>query len=201
MPSFEAAANLKDPVKILANIEEKKQRFIEDAALSAQSGKVLCIAISENGNCGIIDGEESSILTEFWNHLDEMKTESAGAASFIGFNSNSFDIPFFVRRSWLLGVTVPPWIRRGRYLNELFVDLLDLWRMGDREAKTGGLNTLAKCFKVGEKNGSGKLFYKLWAEDREAAIAYAMKDIELTEQLALKMGVISPKQETDDLEY
>ena len=196
-PSFEAAANLKDPAKILANIEEKKQKWIDDAALSAQSGKVLCIAISENGNRGVIDGDEPAILAEFWSHLDSMKTECAGAALFIGFNSNSFDVPFFVRRSWILGVPVPGWVRRGRYLNDCFVDLLAEWRMGDREAKTGGLNALSKCFKVGEKNGSGKLFYKLWNEDREAALAYALQDIALTEAIAMKMGVIQPRSTVD----
>ena len=208
-PPFEAAANLKDPAKILASIAEKKQKWIDDAALSAQSGKVLCIAISENGNRGVIDGDESAILSEFWSHLDSMKTEYAGAALFIGFNSNSFDVPFFVRRSWILGVPVPGWIRPNKYLNDCFVDLLDKWKMGDREAKTGGLNTLAKCFKVGEKNGSGKLFYKLWGEDREAALAYALQDIALTEAIAMKMGVIQPisqesvihSDETDDFDY
>ena len=210
MPEFQASGVLKDPAKILADIAAKKQKWMDDAALSAITGQLLCIAISESGNKGVIDGTEEEILREFWNHCSSLKEESAGACIFVGYNSHSFDLPWLIRKSWLLGVTVPSWLRRGRYFSDLCVDLREVWQCGDRNESTGGLNGLAKAFGVGEKNGSGKHFGKLWNEDREAALAYALQDIALTEAIAMKMGVIQSRSqepviieqpESDDFDY
>lgn len=210
MPEFQASGVLKDPVKILADIAAKKQKWMDDAALSAITGQLLCIGISESGSGGIIEGDEVSMVQEFWYHLDAVKSESAGACVFVGYNSHSFDLPWLIRKSWLLGVKVPSWIKRGRYFSDLFVDLKEVWQCGDRNESTGGLNGLAKAFGLGSKNGSGKHFGKLWNEDREAARAYALQDIHLTEQLAMRMGVIQPQSndaiaieqpESDDFDY
>jgi hypothetical protein len=210
MPEFQASGVLKDPAKILADIAAKKQKWLDDAALSAITGTLLCIGISESGNSGVIHGTEEAILREFWDHCSSMKEESAGACIFVGYNSHSFDLPWLIRKSWLLGVPVPSWIRRGRYFSDLWTDLREVWQCGDRQESTGGLSGLARAFGLGDKLGSGKHFGKLWAEDREAAIAYVMKDIQITEQLALRMGVIQPRSndaiiieqsESDDFDY
>jgi len=209
MPEFQASGVLKDPAKILADIASKKQKWMDDAALSAITGQLLCIAISESGNKGVIHGTEESILREFWDHCSSMKEESAGACIFVGYNSHSFDLPWLIRKSWLLGIQVPMWVRRGRYFHESFQDLKEIWQLGDRNESTGGLNGLAKAFGCGEKLGSGKHFGRLLGEDREAALAYALQDIALTEAIAMKMGVIQPisqesvihSDETDDFDY
>ena len=209
MPEFQASGVLKDPVKILADIAAKKQKWMDDAALSAITGQLLCVGISESGNKGVIHGTEEDILREFWYHCSSLKEESAGACIFVGYNSHSFDLPWLIRKSWLLGIQVPMWVRRGRYFHESFQDLKEIWQCGDRNESTGGLNGLAKAFGCGEKLGSGKHFGRLWGEDREAALAYALQDIALTEAIAMKMGVIQPisqesvihSDETDDFDY
>jgi len=209
MPEFQASGVLKDPVKILADIAAKKQKWLDDAALSAITGQLLCVGISESGNKGVIHGTEEDILREFWYHCSSLKEETAGACIFVGYDSHRFDLPWLIRKSWLLGVTVPMWVRRGRYFHESFQDLKEIWQCGDRNESTGGLNGLAKAFGCGEKLGSGKHFGRLWGEDREAALAYALQDIALTEAIAMKMGVIQPisqesvihSDETDDFDY
>ena len=210
MPEFSAPANYTKPEAIKKAIDEKRADWIDKAALSAISGTILCVGISEDFNAGIIDGDEVSILKEFWSHCSEMKEQNAGAVSFVGYNSHSYDLPMLCRRSWILGVQVPSWIRNGRYFHSSFQDLREIWQLGDRQESTGGLSGLSRAFGLGDKLGSGKHFGKLWAEDREAAIAYVMKDIQITEQLALRMGVIQPRSndaiiikqpESDDFDY
>lgn len=190
MPEFDAPANLKDPAKILAAIAEKKRKWLDDAALDALTGTILCIGIRTGSGEGVLAGEETVILESFFKHLESRKEETGGACSFIGYNSHSFDLPYILRRSWLLGVPVPSWIRNGRYWHSCFVDLREIWQCGDRQASTGGLDGLARAMGLGSKTGSGKDFGRLWNEDREAAAAYCLNDLLLTEKIAARMGVI-----------
>jgi len=210
-PEFSAPSNYTKPEAIKKYIDAAIESWKDKAALSAITGKILCIGLSENFNACVLDGDgdEASLLREFWSHLDSVKEETAGAFIAFGYNTHSFDLPMLCRRSWLNGITIPAWIRRGRYFHDAFIDLREVWQLGDRNESTGGLNGLAKAFGCGEKLGSGKHFGKLWNEDREAALAYALQDIALTEAIAMKMGVIQPRSqepviqsdETDDFDY
>lgn len=186
-PEFEAAGNLKDPDKIAADIASKKAKWIERAALSPTTGKVICIGMRDiDGSVEIIDGNgsEADMLTEWGRIVSEYKNET-----FVGFNVKSFDIPFLIKRCWKLGVK--PFLRPGTNLNRLdnWIDLRDTWQMGDRQAE-GSLDAIGRFLGLGEKNGHGKDFAQLWETDRPAAFAYVQRDIELTYQIAQTMGVL-----------
>jgi hypothetical protein len=53
------------------------------------------------------------------------------------------------------------------------------------------LDALARFLKVGEKNGNGALFYRLWETDNKAAIEYLSNDVLLTFRCARQMGIVS----------
>lgn len=187
MPEFEPAANLKDPDKIAADIAKKKAKFKQDAALSPLTGRVLAVGFQPDfGDPPLIlaDDDEAVLLASVWNHF-----RTAGGQRrpmFVGFNVHAFDLPFLVKRSWVNGVDIPPNIRQGRYWADWFVDLREIWQLGDRQA-SGSLDAICRALGLGEKNGSGADFAKLWKEDREQAIKYLLNDLELTAKLAARL--------------
>lgn len=185
-PQFEAARNLKDPEKIRADIEAKKQAWREGAALSAITGQVLAIGVLINDKFESWIGPEKDILELFWSEWIGVRQTQV---EFVGFNILGFDLPFMVRRSWHHRVEVPHDLRsNGRYWHPRFIDLRELWQFGDRQA-AGKLDDLAKHLGVGAKNGSGADFARLLESDRAAAIAYLENDIRLT---AAVHGVLCP---------
>ena len=186
-PGFEAPGNYRDEAKIQSYIAEKRKDWIERAALSATTGRVIAIGYLSDGDFGVIaSGDEAEDISAFWALIQRNK---AITQRVVGFNIASFDIPFLVRRSWRLGVYVPPTLFRGRYINEAFVDLMDSWRMGNREQSIS-LGDLAKFLNVGEKSSSGKDFAALWESDRASALSYLQNDLKLTELCAERMAIL-----------
>ena len=191
MPNFDAPSNYKDAEKIAAYISEKESAWLKKAALSSTTGKVLAIGYcTSDSDVSIIEGDETEILTAFWNTVTY---HGAFLQKLVGFNSNEFDIPFLVRRSWKLGIKVPSSLfkmSRGRvYLNESCIDMLDYWSFGTRDSIK--LNDMAKFLGVGEKNGSGDDFAKTYESDRNAALSYLRNDVLLTLRCAKALQFIN----------
>jgi len=197
MPPFDPAevktGNIKDPEKIAAKIAEAeanhKRDFIEKAALDPMSGRVVAIGLlyQDSGEfCVIGHDDEKQILFDFW-HL--CRSELAQSGRLAGFNIFQFDLPFLIRRSWKHRVPVPLGLRRGRYWNDELLDLREAWQLGDRMAK-GSLDSIAKHLSVGEKNGDGADFAKLWTSDRKQALAYLQNDVGLTARVAGALGCV-----------
>jgi hypothetical protein len=186
MPEFAAPANYKDPAKIAECITEKKTEWLKKAALDATSGKVLAIGLRRDGENTIFGtGDEALDIRAFWSALVGGAREGA---IFIGFCISNFDLPFLVRRSWVLGVDVPSGVFSGRYLNHnVFLDLYEHWQCGDR-GESISLKRLAEFLGVGTKDKDGATaFAEKWVTDRKAAIAYLENDLLLTEAVAGKL--------------
>lgn len=182
---------------VAAKFEEYRvtawQEFVRKAALSATTGRVLLIGTLNSGNFhgfGDISDNEAVILVTFW----DLVTDALEAKlRIIGHNSNSFDLPFMVRRSWLLGVPVPREIRQGRYWNPLFLDTMEAWSFGAREYTS--LNDIGRFFGVGQKTEGvkGGDFARLWfgtEEEHKQALDYNEQDLRLTAAIAEKMGLV-----------
>lgn len=191
-PEFTAPANYKDTAKIAEKIEEQREAWREKAALCATTGRVLAIGMADEGGIRILSDEEdeAGMLREFWS----LARPDGGWRYLIGFNSNRFDIPFIVRRSYKLGVPVPKGVTNGRYLNPRFIDIMDAWKVGDYQASIS-LDRLAKHLGCGSKNGNGADFARLLVEDREAAMAYLENDIRMTLAVARKVGLVEPEED------
>lgn len=187
MPKFEAPSNYKDEEKIADFISKKEACWLEKAALSCTTGKVLAIGLcTSEDDVAILEGEESAILASFWNAITY---HGAFLQKLVGFNSNEFDIPFLARRSWKLGVKVPETLfrlSRGRVcLNENCIDLLDYWSFGTRDSIK--LADLAAYLDAGEKSGTGERFAKAYLSDRESALSYLRNDVILAYRCAQKL--------------
>lgn len=187
-PTFQAPANYKDPDKITAHIAEQKISWREHAALDPLTGEVLCVGIGSGlSSFRLIEGKETELLQSFWQWLQQ---ELEGENDCIGFNTWGFDLPFMIRRSWILNVRVPAVIRRGRYWNDHLIDIMDMWTLGNREQRIS-LDNMAKAFGVGAKTGNGKDFAAMYRspmpEKREEAIDYVKNDISLLRKCADQM--------------
>jgi len=173
------------------------------AALSAITGRVLAIGYyftedeEEGGVVAIGDhilsaDDKESVITErdlladFWMQYEASDEHTR----FVGHNIHGFDLPFLIQRSFILGVEVPRGVIKGRFFNEKFVDTMAVWACG-RQGSNGmeKLDTLAKAFGVGAKNGSGAMFAELLEKDRAAAMEYLKNDIALTYEVAKRMRV------------
>ena len=189
--------------KALAKVNEARSNHIDSicdkAALRGEYGQVLA--------CGFAEGEpnetppietvfdddpnpytsERNLLRKIW---DRIKFARENQALLVGHNSNTFDLPMLLRRSFILGVTPYREIlpRNARFFPEFCLDTLDLWKMGDYDPKSKiSLDRLAKAMGIEGKSGSGKLFSQLMAEDFEAAKAYLETDIRVTWEVAARL--------------
>jgi hypothetical protein len=192
-PNTVKHANYIDEGKIAAKIDkaraEHERRLIDQAALNATTGYVLAIGtydVREN-HYEIIHGqEESALLSNWWTHLYGF--HEACAAQFVGFNILGFDLPFLLRRSWALGISVQSWIFDGRYFHRRFADVMQHWQLGNRQEYIS-LDKLARFLGLPGKSHEGKDFANLYANNQQQAIKYLKNDLKLTADIALKMGL------------
>lgn len=201
LPAFDEGevkcGNLKDPEKIAAKIAEAKAahetNYFERAALRADTGRVVAIGLGYDIDAPFIVGvaedslpNEASLLEWFWETFIGYTDEGR---QFVGFNLLGFDVPFLLRRSWLHGLDVPRAVfaAGGRYLNDrCFIDLMQVWQAGARQDSIS-LDRLSKFLGVGEKNGNGADFHKLWETDRPKAREYLANDLAMTMRCATRL--------------
>lgn len=206
--------NIKDPAKIKEKIEAAKEaheaavkRYEADvaaaksawwsdaksrAALSPLTGRVLAVGYhsTDTGKTQIdIDGDETGMINRFWGQYRKVK---AAGRQLVGHNIYGFDIPFLMRRCWLLGCDSPAAVvERGRWIDSTtLVDTMTLWGCGQRDPVK--LDVLAKAFGVGGKPDGvdGSMFADLLADNPIQAIEYLTNDLQMTAKVAARMGVV-----------
>jgi uncharacterized protein YprB with RNaseH-like and TPR domain len=216
--------NTKDPMLIEKKIETARQNheatvldyerqaeqakeshwreFVAAAPMSALTGQVLAIGYrSEKATVidhidlhgGDITGE-TVLVEKFWLRYVKAKKDRR---NLVGHNIAGFDIPFLIRRSWLLGIDVPDGIfdSNWRYLDRTFIDTMQRWQAGNYRDKFAGLDSLGKAFGLGNKTEGvdGGDFHRLYfgsQEERAKALEYLLRDIELTWMVAQRMGIV-----------
>ncbi len=216
--------NMKDPAKRAEKLEECRKKheeesakaeetyntkkaesraayekdFIDKAALNATTARILAIGYRPCGAMSVVkhgDGSheaEAELLRHFWTVAEHMANNSG---LLIGHNVKSFDLPMIIRRSWLHHIE--PSVRlldKSRYWAPFIVDTMELWQLGSRD-RFVSLDSLAKYFGCGEKNGDGAHFSQMFLSsdpaERQAALDYAANDVEMNFQIAVRMGVLS----------
>lgn len=152
MPPFDPAevklGNRKEE-KAAEYIEQKRQQheqdFLANAALDPLTGMISVFGASGN-QIWLKDGTtEKDILEAALETI--IDTIRAGQEA-IGFNILGFDLPYLMKRSWLLGVpfsyrALKP---RGRWWNDSIVDLRLIWSDYDPRAK-GTLESIGRAMK------------------------------------------------------
>ena len=190
-PVFEAPANYKDPEKIAASIAEQRAKWRERAALDPMTGRVLAIGSMDEVTIVLDHGEnrETDIIGNFFRVYER---HASCGERMVGFNIHGFDLPFIVKRAWILGVPVPPQLRpNGQsrfYWPPTFVDLQQVWGAGEMRP-AGSLGAICKLLGIGEKTGSGADFARLYADEstRQQALDYLKNDLLLTNKLAERL--------------
>lgn len=202
-PTFEEFAADCDqrwkPETVKAKFDEASrkawQRFVDGAALSAVTGRVLAIGVcqgrgSEPWIIGTTQTPEYVILSDFWDLCCE---DIDYQQKLIGFNIFGFDLPFLIRRSWVNRIAVPGCVLvNNRNWAAIFIDLMHVWGCGVYGERIK-LDSLAKFFGIDGKTGRGADFARLWLgseEEHQQAVTYLHRDIEITRVVAVRMGVI-----------
>ena len=195
MPEFQARANLKDETKIKADIEEKRNKFFDNAALDPFTGRVCAIGLlkHEGDKPDLIHYKgdpnfEHAILVKFWNLY--LKTDEI----FCGFNIHNFDLPFLVKRSYAYNMTLPSNVFHSgnvRRWNARFIDLMDYWRLGVYTDRIS-LKRFAIHCGLKPKESKGHLFHKLISgneDEVKEAEEYLLYDCELVRQIYDRIGL------------
>ena len=214
-PSDVKLGNMKDQAKIDAKIEaERKRREKEiadhdreverarqewrdkamaDAPLSAVTGRLLAIGYyaTESGKTVLdIDDDEAAMLGRFWHKYHECRIQGR---KMVGHNIFLFDVPFLIRRSWMLGVAMPDGlVDRRNYLDDrTFADTRRIWQLGDRQARSS-LDLVSRSLGLDGKleDVDGSQFAELLSTDRETAEKYLRRDVEISTAVAQRLGLI-----------
>lgn len=171
------------------------QEIRDKAALDATTGRVCAIGYLTDSKEMIetaIDFDEVDLLRRFWSIAAKMRSENRKV---IGHNIAGFDVPFIVRRSWILGLRVPDWVTTPTgYLNPMFLDTMLTWQVGNRRDFIK-LDRLARALDCGCKPSdcTGADFHRLLrgsGAEREAAIEYLRNDLKLPYEIARKLGLL-----------
>jgi hypothetical protein len=185
-PESVLVGNLKDGDKIKAKIEDARNRFVADSALSPLTGMVLAAGFLHQDDLqpSIYVGDEATVV----GHALDIISEAIYRRDLvIGFCSLTFDLPYLVKRAWRLGIGAKLNIlRESRYWSPCLIDLRDKWQMGDRQAP-GSLDTIGRFLGVGQKSGSGADFADLLKRDPDAAQEYLANDLRLTRAIGERL--------------
>lgn len=167
---------------------------LEKAALTPETGRVVTIgylradAPDEDAVLDDADFDEVRLLKRFWASYRRVRSERG---RFVGWNSNGFDLPYLIKRSWILGVPVPTDLYRGRWISDTWLDLMTAWTCyGFKEWVK--LDVCARILGLGNKTDQaccGKEF-AAWYRDparHEQAVHYGKLDLTLTRAIYLRM--------------
>ena len=190
-PTFEPDKRLKDADKILADLEDKKLKWIESAGLKAEMGQILCIGYCyDKEPVQILHGgkDEKKALELF---RDILQVASLAMTTVCGFCMKQFDLPYFRRRCLIHGIDLPFYNHADRY-NPFTLKLYDAfedWQSGNRQDSIS-LDRLSRAFGGRGKmpDATGKDFAKLWISDRKKALEYVTWDVEETRFVVEKMN-------------
>jgi DNA polymerase elongation subunit (family B) len=191
LPEPSAPANYKDADKIAQYVSEKKAEQIAQAPLDADLGKVIAIAMQFGVETQVEvslagDSEtrtETELIKWFWSAYARADGRSCG------YNIIGFDLPYLLRRSFELGITVPIFPRLAKYQTDPTIDLMGiLYNWGTPR----GLKWV--CKRYGIENPLPELNGSQVAEmDRETLRKYAGNDVYLAVELYKRMcGVYFP---------
>ena len=171
------------------SVEEQQEAFMKNAALDAMTGKILVIhcwsTISDK--LYYYKGEEKGILNSFW-------TDYAGHERFVTHNGNAYDFPFIIRRSLMLGISVPMFPYDRFKHSDVHVDIAEIWNFGYvTPATCESLRNVCKAMGVdaGLKETNPEIsenFEHEFKTNRERTMQYAADEVRVLRELDLKMN-------------
>ena len=190
-PEFTAPANLKDPAKIEAAKAKRRSDYLADAALNWKTAEAVLIGAGDDtGIQSFTAGTEKELVGNFLTLLGDALADGVAVG---GHNVKGFDLPMLVNRARVHGLKIPTtvlqfWKGRPTWHESVF-DTLELLSFG-RSFEGNGVDDVARVFGLPPKLGRGGDFPLLWRADREAALAYNRRDVEIEIEIARVCGCI-----------
>ena len=172
--------------------DEFVMRYLMDKKLTDASrsldpnySKVILIGLKLNNELKLLEGEEKSILDEFWNIIKENRD-----AIIVTHNGYKFDIPFIVVRSIINNIKIPSEINLNPW-NMLRSNHIDTMIIFSQNVFTNaGLRMLARLNNINfyEDNVHGKDIERLHKEGKFDDIKnHCRNDIEILENVFNKL--------------
>jgi hypothetical protein len=190
-PEFAAPANLKDPEKIAAAIARKRADYLADAALNWKTAEIVLIGAGDDTQIrSFTAATEKELVGDFLTLVGDALADGVAVG---GHNVKGFDLPMLVNRARVYGLRIPTtvlcfWKGRPTWHEAVF-DTLELLSFG-RSFDGNGVDEVARVFGLPSKLGRGSDFPLLWRADREAALAYNRRDVEVEIEIARLCGCI-----------
>lgn len=186
------AKNLKNSELIQADIEKKVAERDAKLGLDYNLGNIVALGYWTDQTGTICrpcrtDHEEAAALTEFW--------ELTRHRSIVGFNCRNFDLRYCIQRSRFLNIARPV-LDLGRYGKGSIVDLYAELTFND-PFSDGAMKRSLKSFcrrfgiAVDDDVDGSDIQALVDAGDYDAITWHCISDIELTKQLAQRLGYIS----------
>lgn len=215
-PDSVKIGNRKDPEKIREYIAEQAASYVDDtvdsAPLDACFGRILAVGFYDVDKGKIDAAASSDELTIIAHILDRFADAATEKRKLVGHNILEFDLPFILRRAWILGIEVPSSIlsvggwQSLRFSELLFFDTYKYWCAGSRNTPSGSLDVVSRAMGLSGKpecrafiKSAGKelplngknfhLFFHDTAENKSLAVEYLRSDLELTAAVARAMGI------------
>jgi len=163
------------------DIETVGTEAVEKAALSAVTGRVVCVGLmfddgKELVEHNLVDADEASILRRFWALV-------RASDCFVGHNIAQFDLMFLRQRSWVKGIKPSRRIDLRRFYTTDLIDsqmVFSNWGMTPYQS----LDRLAALFDIGAKTGHGNEVQEWWTQgDLYKIGSYCQSDVRLSYKL------------------
>lgn len=191
LPEVRASGVLKDPVKIEADIAEKKAAQLEAMALSPKTGKIACIGFYADDFQDVVFGEVDAL-----NRFNQIVQDRV----IITFNGKSFDLPYIFKRAMVNNLRWAGIPQMKAYTDKYkaqskHIDLKEEHEVYGQVDKYESLESLSQVY-LGY--GKSDMDFKripelvLTEEGQKELSAYCLQDCKLTWELAKRFGFITP---------
>ncbi len=171
------------------NYEIELKNRVSKTALDGAYGKIACIAwsIDDEIHTTLQIDNETDVIISLYEYISSITNVDL---AFCGHYISSFDLPFLLQRSIILGIKPPQAIlraMRAKSWDDCIRDTHLMWT-GDRN-KHIGLGTL--CWILGVDHGSpdfeGSMVADTWADDPQKVIDYCAHDVKATVEIYNKL--------------
>lgn len=194
MADRQPPGNYSKPEAIAKWYEGDKAKWREDrskeCSLNSRLGRIVAIGYSFSvGEASVetapTEDLEGGLLSLFWSLV---KDQSVIA----GFNSHSFDFPYILTRSLILGVQipveVPPYLRRYSYRPHFDVRMA---LTGWETRATGSLSDWCEAFGNDAPEGKGSEVYDAYlAGDFDSIVRHCKSDVRATSALVERVAPV-----------
>ncbi len=192
-PAFSPRGNLKDPGKIAADIEAKREAWRETAQLDAMRLEICAVGIMPIEGAPVLLGVGSGLMGDLSEQEIIKETWARFAiADQVVMHNSGYDLGILAQRSAIHDIPVPKLtgFNPNFYDSKKFVCTKELWKPKGSNGQTpASLDMIGKALGVGGKpeDASGKDFWT-WGEDPDKQRVYLTWDLKACAEIYRRMG-------------